>query len=126
MRLASELKGTTLLFASALLSLAPALGWAYGTTNTVTITTLTIYMAANTTGALVKFTPANPSGLTGCTYTTGDYVFIDFSATGNPNGRDLYASLLAATMAGKQVDIGTLGCGDGGYYPLAYGVNVYP
>jgi len=76
----------------------------------VTITRLTIYMAAAYTGAVITFTPATSSVNNSCSYTGNDDVWIDFSASGNPNGRDLYATALAAFTAGQQINVTTSGC----------------
>ncbi len=109
----------------ALVSAAPLSAFAGGVNN-VNVVLISVYMAASGTGALVKFSPASPSGLSGCTYTTGDMVWIDFTATGAPNGRDLYATVLAASMSGRQIGVGTTGCTSDGYFPVAYGINVWP
>jgi hypothetical protein len=95
-------------------------------TNAVTIETATIYMGSSYPGALVKISPAYPAGLGGCSYTTGNYVFIDFAAQVTPSGRDLYASVVAAFMAGHQVAFGTSGCSSDGAYPRASAINLLP
>ncbi len=99
---------------------------ALANTNAVTVEMTTVYMGSTYPGALVKISPAYPAGLGGCSYTTGDYVFIDFAAQVTPSGRDLYASVVAAFMAGRQVSFGTSGCSSDGAYPRAYGVNLLP
>ena len=115
--------------AATALALAATVAGAAGTPY-VTVYKVTIYQASSGagTGALVMFSPAAPSALTGCSYTTGDTVWIDFSASGDPTGRDLYAALLAASVAGKQVTLGVLGCSGSASgapgYPMVYGIGV--
>jgi hypothetical protein len=41
-----------------------------------------------------------------------------------PDGKALYASVLAAEMAGKQISISVGGCSSGNYYPLVYQIQV--
>ncbi len=105
-------------------TLAVAPTAALANTNTVTITMTTVYMGSTRTGALIQISPAYP-GMNGCTYATGDQIFIDFAAQVTPGGRDLYATVLAAYLAGRQVSFGTQGCTSEGF-PIAYGVNVLP
>jgi len=73
-----------------------------GGVNNVTVIETTIYMGSTRTGALVKFSPASP-GLEGCSYAGGNYVFIDYAAQVTPSGRDLYATVLAAYLAGRTI-----------------------
>ena len=94
-----------------------------GGVNNVTVIETTIYMGSTRTGALVKFSPASP-GLEGCSYAGGNYVFIDYAAQVTPNGRDLYATVLAAYLAGRTIGIGTSGCTAEGF-PIVYGINVF-
>src|SRR5436190_7321301 len=81
--------------------------YAYGGTAWGTITMLTIYRGSVRTGALIE-----PSA----TFTNGDNcsnpvnLFINFSTTETPDGKALYATALAAQLAGKSVSIGTQGC----------------
>jgi hypothetical protein len=89
--------------------LVPALGWT-GTAGPVTITRLTIYMAAEHTGAIITISPATSSVNNSCSYTGNDDVWIDFSAPGSPSGRDLYATALAAFTTGQQITVATVGC----------------
>jgi hypothetical protein len=97
-----------------------------GSTTSQVPTTVAIYAGTSgTTGVLVTISPAQPSTLTGCTDTSGNYVFINFASTVLPTGRDLYASVLAAMFAGQAVSFGTSGCDPTGTYPQAYGVNIY-
>lgn len=94
---------------AAMALLMPTLGWT-GSTGPVTITRLSIYIAGQSTGAILTFTPAASSVNNSCSYTGNDDVWIDFSGSGNPNGRDLYATALAAFLAGQQIEITTTGC----------------
>jgi hypothetical protein len=87
----------------------PTLGWT-GTAGPVTITRLTIYMAAEHTGAIITISPATSSVNNSCSYTGNDAVWIDFSAPGSPSGRDLYATALAAYTTGQQITVATVGC----------------
>jgi hypothetical protein len=72
--------------------------------------------------AYVMFTPAVPN-LEGCPYTAGDEVVIDWGT--DPNAKAMYATVLAAYMAGRKVGFGVSGCYQGGA-PLAYRVDVAP
>lgn len=83
-----------------------------------TITWIGIY----TNFAFVIFTPAVPN-LEGCPYTTGDEVVIDW--TNDPNAKGMYATALAAYLAGQKVGFGVNGCHAGGA-PLAYRIDVKP
>jgi hypothetical protein len=106
------------LAAAAATLLMPALVLAGTATNQIT-TNINIYMGSSgTTGVLVAISPR-------CTDTAGDYVFINFSSTVLPTGRDLYATVLAAMLASQPVAFGTSGCDPTGYYPQVYGVNLY-
>jgi hypothetical protein len=89
--------------------LVPTLGWT-GTAGPVTITRLTIYMAAEHPGAIITISPATSSVNNSCSYTGNDDVWIEFSAPGSPNGRDLYATALAAFTTGQQITVATVGC----------------
>ena len=109
---------------SALLILVPKLSSALDGVDGVTVVLATVYMGSTASGAYVKFSPAKP-GFGGCTYNTGDLAWIDFSAQVTPNGRDVYATALAAYLAGHTIGIGVNGCSSAGY-PLVTGINVYP
>jgi hypothetical protein len=93
---------------------------AYGGTAWGPITVLSLYRGTVRTGALIQpsvaFTNAD-----NCSNAAN--LFIDFSTTEAPDGKALYATALAALLAGKSVSIGTLGCSSEGY-PLVYGINV--
>jgi hypothetical protein len=108
MRIEKIIRRSTLGVAAMAL-LMPTLGWT-GSAGPVTITRLTIYMAVAYTGAIITFTPATSSLNNSCSYAGNDDVWIDFSASGNPNGRDLYATALAAFTAGQQINVTTSGC----------------
>ena len=109
---------------SGLLILVPTLCSAADGVDGVTVVLATVYMGSTASGAYVKFSPAK-SGFGGCTYSTGDLAWIDFTAPVTPNGRDVYATALAAYLAGHTIGIGVNGCSSGGY-PLVTGINVYP
>jgi hypothetical protein len=102
-------------------SLLPTLGAAWSGYNRVTILDLTTYQAPATAGISVKFSPATPN-LEGCSYTTGDYAWID---TTQADGKAVYASILAAYLAGRSVDIGVHGCASNGT-PRVYGISIAP
>jgi hypothetical protein len=110
--------GSTVLFAL-LWSVADA------GTNSVTVVRPSVYMGTTYPGVLVQISPAYP-GLEGCSNTAGQFVFIDFSTQTAPNGRDLYAAVLAAFLAGHTVSFGTRGCTSDGSYPVVYGLSVDP
>ena len=84
-------------------------------------TTITSY-GVYASGAYINFSPAQP-GLEGCIYATGNELWIDFA---QPEGKSLYATFLAAVLAGKPVGFGVSGCGDAGQLPLVYRVDVGP
>jgi hypothetical protein len=70
----------------------------------------------------VVFSPAVPN-LEGCSYTAGDLVAIDWST--NANSKSIYATALAAHIAGQKVGFGVSGCHSNGT-PLVYRVDVNP
>ena len=99
---------------------ASAPAFAYGGTGWGPLNMVTIYRGTVRPGALIK-----PSA----TFTNNDNcahpeeLFIDFSTAEAPDGKSLYATALAAQLAGKSVSIGTLGCSSEGF-PVVYGINV--
>ena len=91
-----------------------------------TITSMGSYTGASgATGAWVVFSPAIP-GLEGCSNTAGNQVWIDFSSTVQPDGKTIYATVLAAFLSGHAIGFGVGGCADAGQLPLVYRVDVYP
>ena len=92
-----------------------------------TITSMGSYTGASGggMGAWVVFTPAIPN-LEGCSNTAGNQVWIDFSSTVQPDGKTIYATVLAAFLSGHAVGFGVSGCVDGGQLPLVYRVDLYP
>jgi hypothetical protein len=107
-----------------LIAAGPVLG-STGFTPT-TITNIAIYAGSSgATGAVVSFSPAI-SGLEGCSYTTGNEAWIDFTSTTEPTGKSLYATLLAASLAGRTVTLEVNGCGPGGVLPSVYQVSLTP
>ena len=70
----------------------------------------------------VSFTPAVPN-LEGCPYSAGNQVVIDWTA--DPNAKVMYATALAAHLAGQKVGFGVSGCYPGSA-PLAYRIDVVP
>ena len=87
--------------------------WLLGST---VVTGYSVY----TTGASIFVTPLNP-GAEGCTYAPGGNIWIDFA---QPEGKTLYATFLAAMLAGKSLGFATSGCGASGQVPLVYRVDV--
>ena len=91
----------------------------------VTIQSISIYSGAiGTTGAEVIISPALPNGTEGCALTPANTLYIDFSSTVQPAGKSLYATVLAALLAGKQMTFGISGCAINGEVPLVYRVDV--
>lgn len=111
-------------------SYIPSLCLATSGYNYFTPTDVSIYQAGQSSapgGVLITFSTASATGADneGCTYSGKGYAWIDWSSTALPDGKALYASVLAAYLAGKQIGIGLNGCSSSGY-PVVYGVNVWP
>ena len=70
----------------------------------------------------IVFSPAVPN-LEGCSYSNGDQVAIDWST--NANNKSIYATALAAHVAGQKVGFGVSGCHSSGL-PLLYRIDVKP
>jgi hypothetical protein len=84
------------------------------------------YMGSDATGVLVAFTPAVSGNPEGCAYTAGDQVWIDFSATVSPSGRDLYTGVLAGISGNNHMFIFYMsGCNAQTGRPLVYAVGIY-
>jgi hypothetical protein len=100
--------------------------WAGSTYSKVTVTRLLVFQASSGSnpGSLILFTPATADS-EGCTKSGQGYAWIDWTSTLLPDGRSLYATVLAASLAGKQLDIVVGGCSQG-YYPLVYQIVMYP
>jgi hypothetical protein len=100
---------------------------AYSSYNNVTITRLLLFQGGSVPnpGSLILFTPAI-ADTEGCTKSGQGYAWIDWTSTIQPDGKSLYTTLLAASLAGKKVDIVVNGCSQGAYYPLVYQVAIYP
>jgi hypothetical protein len=76
-------------------------------------------------GAVITFT-SGISGLEGCGNTAGNAIWIDFSSTtAQPDGKALYATVLAAQTAGQVLTFGVNGCADSNQLPLVYRVDVH-
>jgi hypothetical protein len=80
--------------------------------------------ASGALGAWVIFSPAIPS-LEGCSNTAGNQVWIDFSSTAQPDGKTIYATVLAAFLSGHAVGFGVNTCVQSGQIPLVYRVDLY-
>ena len=90
----------------------------------MTVTGVGVYSGTSgAQGAYVNFSPAQP-GIEGCPYAAGNLLWIDFSSTTNPDGKTLYATVLAAYLAGRTLVFGVSGCADSGQAPLVYRVDV--
>jgi hypothetical protein len=91
----------------------------------VTITDVSVYAGSTgSQGAYIVFTPAQP-GVEGCTYATGNELWIDFTSTAQPDGKSLYAAVLAAYLAGRSLAFGVSGCAfSGNLIPIVYRVDV--
>lgn len=114
--------------ASLLLGLALALTATNASASTqiinVTVTTVTIYKGdSGSQAAEIYFSPAVP-GAEGCSYAPGNIVWIDFQSAMQPDGKSLYATVLAAFLAGRTVNFGVAGCADSGLLPNVYRVDV--
>lgn len=99
--------------------------------NNITVTSLTIYQAGPSAapGALIQFTGGTGADNEGCTWSGKGYAWIDWSSASQPDGKAVYATVLGAYLSGKSIGFGLNGCStnyDGHYYPLVYGINVYP
>jgi hypothetical protein len=94
----------------------------------VTVTGASIYMGnvgGGATGAYIDITPAQPVGLEGCSgYGGGTTLWIDFSAQTAPDGKALYATVMAAFLAGRTLTFGVSGCGYSGQMPQIYRVDI--
>jgi hypothetical protein len=93
-------------------------------TGNVTVTQMNVYLGSDATGVLVQFTPSVANNPEGCSYSTGNQVWIDFSAAVNPSGRDLYAAVLAGFIAQQTLSFQVSGCSSNGR-PLVNEVVVY-
>ena len=86
---------------------------------------INVYAGTAAQGANIQFSPARPN-VEGCPYAPGNLVWIDFSSPIQPDGKVLYATVLAAVMAGKTVIFSVRGCGPNGQVPMVYSVQVNP
>ena len=68
----------------------------------------------------IAFTPAIANS-ENCAYINGDQVIIDW--TSSPNAKTMYATALAAYVAGRKIGFGISGCYPGSA-PLVYRVDV--
>ncbi len=109
-----------------ILSFLPGFSLAWSGFNNINIVSLTIYQngKASPPGGLVQFSGGTGSDNEGCTSSGKGYAWIDWGS-GTPDGSTLYATVLAAEMAGKQIGFGLNGCNSVGY-PIIYGINTYP
>ena len=113
------------LLAATIAAAASAPAGAWSGYNGVTIATSTAYQAgkASPPGILVILT-SSPTDSEGCTSSNKGWSWIDFSSTGLPDGRTLYATVLAAQASGREVDIGVNGCASNGV-PVVYAITVH-
>jgi len=110
----------------AILSFSPRFALAWSGFSHVNIVSLTIYQngKASPPGGLLQFSGGTGSDNEGCTSSEKGYAWIDWGS-GTPDGSTLYATVLAAEMAGKQIGFGLNGCNSSGY-PVIYAINAYP
>ena len=88
---------TVTLLLSVLPGMAPA-----QTQVSATVTQVSIYAGSSAQGAVLYITPAVPN-LEGCTNTAGNLLWIDFSSATQPDGKALYATVLAALAQGQRM-----------------------
>ena len=72
----------------------------------------------------MQFTPGI-ANLEGCSNTAGNMAWIDFSSAVQPDGKSLYATILAAAASGESVSMGVSGCADNNQLPLVYRVDLH-
>jgi hypothetical protein len=108
-------------------ALSPAAARAWSGYQTVTIALLTIYQSghASPPGVVVTISPANLTDVEGCSHSSQGYAWVDYSSQGEPDGKALYATLLAAQIAGKSISLGLNGCASNGF-PMIYAIEVSP
>lgn len=117
--------GGVILIAVALVTLASkttkvvhAQGQSWTTFGTITM----YYTLWNTNGVMVN--TSSPYVLNGCTQTSNNGYVVDPS---NPGEQTQQATLLAAFLSGKQVQIGVQGCSAaGGNRPEIFAITVQP
>lgn len=112
-------------FASAIALALPANVFADTSIAPQAIAYVNIYAGTVAQGAVIQFSPAQPN-VEGCPSAPGNLVWIDFSSPTQPDGKVLYATVLAAVMAGKTPIFSVRGCGNNGQIPLVYSVQVKP
>jgi len=107
-------------------ALIPAQAFSWSGFNHVSVKAMTIYAAGHgaTPGALIQLPTPIQADNEGCAHSSEGYVWIDFSAAGQPDGRSLYATVLAAHLAGQDLGFGLNGCSSD-RWPVVYGVNVF-
>jgi hypothetical protein len=118
------LKAITAMIFASLAPISAAL--AISQVSASTITAMGSYTGASgAQGAWVTFSSGIPS-MEGCGNTAGNQVWIDFSSTVQPDGKTIYATVLAAFLSGHTVGFGVNGCVDASQLPLVYRVDLYP
>ena len=125
MRRISNLSSLTLLtIATGLFVVVPQLGVAWSGASSVTLTSMTMYQSgkASPPGVLIQFSPAG-TDTEGCAHSNQGSAWIDYSTTGEPDGKAMYATVLVAQTAGKSVSFGLNGCSSNGF-PVVYAVSV--
>ena len=113
------------LLASAL-ALSPLAARAWSGYSSISISVLTVYQSghASPPGVLVTLSPSSATDTEGCTHSNQGYAWIDYSSTGEPDGKALYAGLLSAQLAGKIIALGINGCSSNGF-PMIYAIEVH-
>lgn len=89
------------------------------------VVAVNVYAGTVGQGAWVKFAPAQPN-VEGCPYAAGNLMWLDFSSSVQPDGKVLYATVLAGVVSGKKLVFSVRGCGNGGQIPLIYAVEIQP
>lgn len=117
---------TAVLYTVTIIAFSPQTSFAATGISGVTVTRISIYAGTSVQGAIVWISPALPNGTEGCTNNPSNQIWIDFSSTVQPDGKSLYASVMAAFLSGHQLTFGVQGCGDSGQLPLVYRVDVWP
>jgi hypothetical protein len=103
---------------SAIAAFAPVFAW--GGSGWGSVTMLSIYRGTVKTGAQLQQS-GTFSNVDNCTHP--EWLFIDFATAENPDGKAVYATTLAAQLAGKTVSFGTNGCTSDGL-PIVYGIKL--
>ena len=102
----------------------PQFSAAWSGASSITLSALTVYQSgkASPPGVVIQFSPVG-TDTEGCSHSNQGYAWIDYSTTGEPDGKAIYATALAAQIAGKSVGFGLNGCSSNGF-PVIYAIIV--